>query len=134
MAIKMTKALRDFWVRKLLSGRFIQGPGELRYKTKKGTAYCCLGVLAHACGLRKDSIAMLNGGNIKSIHDYAKYGGDQDGEYQAEYQNASEKLPELPTKIEDILIAMNDGIGQPYRSFKEIADYIKSIPMKDWQV
>lgn len=150
---KMTPALRKRWSAALRSGRYKQGHGALT----NGSAmyaderlYCCLGVLARVCGVRRDSLAMVECTSLKEINDnykdsltFAKKSPYADEKQtslnQAKaFKNAADKLPTLPRSIENKLIEMNDGKdsdgdeAENFCSFEEIADYIDSIPQEKW--
>jgi hypothetical protein len=51
----MDKKLKKKWVKELLSGRYVQGVGELHNRVDR--SYCCLGVLCVAAGATSAEIA-----------------------------------------------------------------------------
>lgn len=110
---KMTRKIKNEWVKALRSGDYEQGESVLY--DKQTNSYCCLGVLARVCGVRASK---LHGFSITPAI----------GESKEEVMNynvlASNKVPALPMKQRDKLTDMNDGNCTKQRSFKYIASYI----------
>lgn len=115
--MKLTKRLKNKWVKALKSGNYKQGRRCLKQKDEKGNyTYCCLGVMADICGLHPklgDDTTFIGGRNFNGfpLNEIALKGYT--------------KIPTIlhgDTNIPNILAGMND-IRQC--SFDEIADYIQ---------
>lgn len=98
MKFKLDPGVKESWVQALRSGRYQQGRGALC----RGGQHCCLGVFAKEQGV-------LGAAGICEI------GGE------------STVLDSsiLPMEVQRKLISMNDGYGQPKKSFNKIADFIE---------
>lgn len=134
--VKWTAKLRDSWAASLESGRYRQGRETL--KTDDGE-YCCLGVLARICGVRRDSVILTNNCDftqLVDIHENAWHANkDLNGgrlePWEREANKAiifnSMKLPTLPKKIERRLVNAND---EERLDFKAIAKIIRGYTVK----
>lgn len=119
MATKITKTVKDArlkWIKALESGRYKQIKGRLCEKvTPNSYGYCCLGVL---CKVNPD--------RGKFLPMSCAFIPTEGGLYNEEYAppvNVS-KAVGLTKKTIDKCIDMNDG---EYKSFKEIATYLRKI-------
>jgi hypothetical protein len=102
-------ALREKWVKELLSGKYKQGTGRLRRTNNKDPArdtYCCLGVLCDI--LNPDGWDLYNCHTLKS----------DDAEYLSE---EALKLVGMTRQQQGTLYEMNDN----GKTFEEIAAWIK---------
>lgn len=138
MSIKMTNRLKNKWSRRLRAGKLKQTTEYLRRVEDCSGAtpgYCCLGVLALECGVRRDSFAIINCNTLSEIHKVASGQAPfiDNGTGREEILNsnklrsikiASDRLPWFPKWLEEKLTSMNDGEGC---TFNEIADYIDSV-------
>ena len=104
----MNKQLKSKWVKALRSGKYKQGQGTLRIwdKVSHRSAFCCLGVLRE-----------LMPADLKTVSEK-----DSFGKPTGALSNKQLKFTGLTRKKEEVLIEMNDAIGN---TFKEIADYIE---------
>jgi hypothetical protein len=99
----MNKDMNEKWIKALRSGEYEQGKGYLLWEGK----WCCLGVLADACGLGKWNPSTGKGvGLIVNGDSY--------------YTDLPPDI--LAPGIQDILITMND---LKKSDFGEIADWIE---------
>ncbi len=118
--IRLTKKVKERWLKALRSGKFIQGNGQLFEKDKmiyddefgngkECKAYCCLGVIASVEGLMKSKKCRGDFGFLT-----------RDGE-----ELSAPLVEGLEHGVQKKLAKMNDD-GTP---FKDIADYIeKNVP------
>jgi hypothetical protein len=68
MKMKFTQKIKDNWISNLESGKYKQGFGKLKSKTKKGMRFCCIGVLGDCTeGLTNNS---LNVTQCKNPYDF----------------------------------------------------------------
>lgn len=115
--MKLTKSLKNKWVKALRSGNYKQGKKCLKDKNEQGNyVYCCLGVMADICGLKpklgRDTV-YIGGKNFNNwcLNTVALKGYT--------------KIPTIlhgDEGISSTLVGMNDYKGC---SFEKIADYIE---------
>lgn len=105
--MKLTKSLKNKWIKALTSGDYKQGTGCLW--DRKDNTYCCLGVLGKIC-------------EVKGLSGDLKY------QFLSAKNDNLKGLNKIPDELQgtddiaDILANMNDD----GRTFEEIADYIKN--------
>ncbi len=125
--MKLNVKIKNKWVAALRSGKYTQGKGQLcEYQgtSDKGVCeynHCCLGVLAHLCGVENEKMS-VNGFGLLDASMKAEIGTDK-----------LDKII-LEVEVQDKLAKFNDGARPSHgfivpevkpRSFKWIASYIE---------
>lgn len=111
----------DLWIEALKSGKYKQGPGQLKKSINKRVTYCCLGVL---CDLaRKDGGPKWNGLPHREDSNTLRI----DYEYDRSLEKISPDIKHFmgfDTTEEKMLMEMNDFASY---TFKDIAEEIKKL-------
>lgn len=130
---KMDVDLKQQWVNALRSGKYEQGPNQLRHKDE----FCCLGVLCDivephwiACDSTSEGSYRWAGGDEVAVNylpsDFAKdVFGEwyEDHEITLNYVNGEGMLKTTTVSIDRAPAILNDDAGM---SFEEIADWIEA--------
>lgn len=121
----MNPKLKADWVAALRSGKYKQARGALvraRFESGKRTSiydggYCCLGVLCKVKGMEDPDIENLSD-STEGLGYHVQTFDDGRGEVHGEHDG-------IDYDTRAVLAAMNDGGGQPSKTFAELADYIE---------